>query len=165
MRVIATNCHNLKSFTYKLESFGCYSRLFDGLSDNGILALVRGCRKLESLELINAKRVKAACFVTIRDTVAADENAYALRSIKVTVKFNVDIKSRLLHGACLTYRPLNTSGAQLYGHGLSLCCWGCSWRSGRPAHANGRCSYVQPGFLYDVRCAGGWNSILIGDDY
>lgn len=91
MQVIAGNCPNLKSFTYKLDIFRCYSRFFDGLSDSGILALVRGCRKLESLELINAKRVKAACFTTIRDTVAADEDAYALRSIKVTVKFKFDI--------------------------------------------------------------------------
>ena len=102
MRAIASKCPNLRSFTYKLESFGAayYNRVFDGLSDDGILALVRGCRKLESLELINARRVKAACFETIRDTVAADENAYALRSIKVTVSSTLIFESAPDYDTC-----------------------------------------------------------------
>jgi hypothetical protein len=88
MKVIGTCCKNLKSFSYNAKSI---SEEDDLLTDAGIIALVDGCRHLETLSLSNSKNVTKEAFVTILDMIeqgnaasAAGTNAnkrFALRKI------------------------------------------------------------------------------------
>lgn len=88
MKGIGTCCKNLKSFLYNAKSI---SEEDDLLTDAGIIALVDGCRHLETLSLSNSKNVTKEAFVTILDMIeqgnaasAAGANAnkqFALRKI------------------------------------------------------------------------------------
>lgn len=96
LRRIAKSCCNLRHFAYKLDSF-YYNEAFDGLSGEGILALVSDCRCLEVLELSKARRIGRETFEEIiqmlalanesramANAVASDDNddaKFALRNI------------------------------------------------------------------------------------
>ena len=69
MIVIAEYCKNLKSFTYKFDSFRedeWYESLnYDFLTNRGVVALVKGCPRLEYFSLSNVKKVTEEAFTAI----------------------------------------------------------------------------------------------------
>ena len=89
MIVIAEHCKNLKSFTYKDEWW--YDFINDFLTNRGVVALVKGCPRLEYFSLSNAKKVNEEAFTTILELLeqanaASAQNTgrqkcYALRKI------------------------------------------------------------------------------------
>jgi hypothetical protein len=97
MIVIGQCCKQLRKFTYELvyyEQYYAQTESRDLLSDDGIIALVDGCRKLEYLKLSNAKRVTDNAFITILDMIEQASGAstandtdrtdgYALRQIEL----------------------------------------------------------------------------------
>ena len=96
LSVIATSCPNLKHFAYSTGSRSYYNSEKDLLSGEGVIALIRGCRRLEVLELEGSRKVGKDAFVTITNMVAQggaasvgkstgndDEGEYALRKINL----------------------------------------------------------------------------------
>ena len=91
LQVLATSCPNLKHFAYKANSSYGYSSFRDRFTGVGVLALVEGCRRLEVLELENARNVRKDTFVTIANLVvqgnevasAGGNGVYALRQINL----------------------------------------------------------------------------------
>jgi hypothetical protein len=80
MRAIGSSCKNLKSFAFELVYYQKYyqvSMLFDCLTDAGIIALVDGCRRLETLSLSDARKVTKNAFVTILDMIKQSNAASA----------------------------------------------------------------------------------------
>lgn len=79
---IADCCKNLQHFAYSTCRWG-YNLLRDTLSGVGVIGLVRGCRRLETLELADAKRVDRESFQAIIDLVedGDEEGEFALRKI------------------------------------------------------------------------------------
>mmetsp|Transcript_14828 Transcript_14828/g.25309 ORF Transcript_14828/g.25309 Transcript_14828/m.25309 type:complete len:410 (-) Transcript_14828:207-1436(-) len=77
---VTRSCPNLKHFTYKLSSYN-YKPDLDQLTGNAVVALVRGCPRLETLELEGASKVGKDAFSTIVNMVTRDEAGYALRKI------------------------------------------------------------------------------------
>ncbi len=80
LAVIAEHCPNLNHFAYKLHSM-FYKVDFDWLTGAGIRALVRGCRRLEVLELEHASRIEREDFESILNLLAQDPGSFALRKI------------------------------------------------------------------------------------
>ena len=58
-----------------------YKQEFDWLTGAGIRALVRGCRRLEVLELEHASLIEKEDFVEILNMLAQDPGSCALRKI------------------------------------------------------------------------------------
>jgi hypothetical protein len=79
---IAESCKNLQHFAYSTCRWG-YNLLRDMLSGVGVIGLVRGCRRLETLELADAKRVDRESFQTIIDLVedGDEEGEFSLHKI------------------------------------------------------------------------------------
>ncbi|KAL7529470.1 hypothetical protein ACHAXR_002983 [Thalassiosira sp. AJA248-18] len=73
--VIATNCPNLKHFGYTMAYVCYYDAEQDPLSGAGVIALVKGCRRLEVLEIEHSKQVRKEDFLTIMNMVAQDDAA------------------------------------------------------------------------------------------
>jgi hypothetical protein len=63
--VIAEHCPNLKHFAYILPFYRYYKPELDMLSGVGLTQLVRGCRRLEVLELDHALQIRREDFVAI----------------------------------------------------------------------------------------------------
>ncbi|KAK1743758.1 hypothetical protein QTG54_005355, partial [Skeletonema marinoi] len=81
---IAKSCPNLQYFAYKISSGYYYKEELDGLSGKGILALVSDCRRLEVLELENAKRVGRETFVEILQMLALARETSAVAKAVVS---------------------------------------------------------------------------------
>lgn len=76
LTIIANSCPNLKHFTYSLSSTRfSYNARSDLLTGEGVTALVRGCRRLEVLELDGARKVEKDDFVAITNMVAQNDAA------------------------------------------------------------------------------------------
>ena len=73
---IGRSCPNLRHFSFKVCSM-YYESTLDNLTGAGVLALVDGCRNLESLELWGAKNVSKEAFVTIASLVSQSGAASA----------------------------------------------------------------------------------------
>ena len=80
LAVIAEHCPNLNHFAYRVGSM-FYKEELDWLTGAGIRALVRGCRRLEVLELEHALLIEKDDFVEILNTIAQDPGSFALRKI------------------------------------------------------------------------------------
>ena len=85
---VAEFCPNLKHFAYIINYRCWYKEEHDTLTGVGVTHLIRGCRRLEVLELQNAKRIQKEDFIAILnvlaqdDAAATDENGmFALRKI------------------------------------------------------------------------------------
>ena len=85
---VAEFCPNLKHFAYIINYRCWYKEEHDTLTGAGVTHLIRGCRRLEVLELQNAKRIQKEDFIAILnvlaqdDAAATDENSmFALRKI------------------------------------------------------------------------------------
>jgi hypothetical protein len=65
LEVIAEHCPNLKHFAYILPFYRYYKPELDMLSGLGLTQLVRGCRRLEVLELDHALQIRREDFVAI----------------------------------------------------------------------------------------------------
>lgn len=61
LTTIASSCPNLTEFAYKL-SRSYYKSWRDGVTHSGIIALVRGCRKLERLHVVGTQNVSILAF-------------------------------------------------------------------------------------------------------
>eukprot|EP00985_Skeletonema_marinoi_P010075 scaffold4753_cov107-Skeletonema_marinoi.AAC.1 len=81
---IAKSCPNLQYFAYKISSGYYYKEELDRLSGKGILALVSDCRRLEVLELENAKRVGRETFVEILQMLALARESSAVAKAVVS---------------------------------------------------------------------------------
>ena len=84
---VAEFCPNLKHFAYIINHFW-YKEEHDALSGAGVTHLIRGCRRLEVLELKNAKRIRREDFIAILNVLAQDDatamdgnSMFALRKI------------------------------------------------------------------------------------
>jgi NACalpha-BTF3-like transcription factor len=80
LTVLADHCKNLKSFTYEVsyyENYYAETEPFDMFTDTGVIALVRGCRRLEYLKLANARKVTEKAFATILEMIEQDNAASA----------------------------------------------------------------------------------------
>jgi hypothetical protein len=83
LAIIAENCPNLKHFAY---DEGCRAENKDSLASLtgvGFMNLVRGCRRLEVLELKNVSQLTRRDFETILNMLAQDPGSFALRQIDV----------------------------------------------------------------------------------
>jgi hypothetical protein len=80
LTVISEHCPNLKHFAYKMHSY-CYKAYLDWLSGAGVRDLVRGCRRLEVLELERSLNIERADFESILHMVSQDPGSFALRKI------------------------------------------------------------------------------------
>jgi hypothetical protein len=67
MEVIASNCNNLKYFSCRNKS---YNAGLGGVSGDRVVAIVRACRHLETLELHNCGLVKQSHLTEIAELVA-----------------------------------------------------------------------------------------------
>eukprot|EP00984_Skeletonema_dohrnii_P005801 scaffold2051_cov71-Skeletonema_dohrnii-CCMP3373.AAC.1 len=74
----------LQYFAYKISSGYYYKEELDGLSGKGILALVSDCRRLEVLELENAKRVGREAFEEILKMLALARESSAVAKAVVS---------------------------------------------------------------------------------
>ena len=113
LSTVGSSCPNLKYFSYKVSRILCirydkhllttplhlspqlcsmyYDEGLDRVTGDGILALVEGCRKLETLEIWGAKRVNRSTFDTICSLVnqsgvasaGGGNGVYALRKIAI----------------------------------------------------------------------------------
>jgi hypothetical protein len=83
MDAITSSCPNLKYFAYRSCSVLLfYKPYLDGMRGDKVVALVRACRHLETLELVNTyAHVNQSHFVEIAELVANDLETYALRNI------------------------------------------------------------------------------------
>ena len=86
MEVIASSCPNLGYFAYKNNHYyysdSDHQYFSQAVTGDDIVTLVRSCRRLETLELINSSRhVKQHSFVQIAELVANDLEGHALRNI------------------------------------------------------------------------------------
>ncbi|KAL7552429.1 hypothetical protein ACHAWF_015666 [Thalassiosira exigua] len=84
LHTLAGECPNLKHFTYKVQYPSHYVQALDRLSGEGVVALVRGCRRLEVIELAHARNVRKDAFTAIKEMIAQDRgnsNGFALRKI------------------------------------------------------------------------------------
>lgn len=78
---IASSCPNLKYFAYKGS---CWGNSDDGVVGDDIVALVRSCRDLETLELHEpGKHILQSHYVEIAELVSNNLEEYALRNIFV----------------------------------------------------------------------------------
>lgn len=79
LRAIAFWCNNLKHFSYKI-SWG-YNAGRDYLSGDGVVELIRKCRRLEIVELTDARNVTREHWQEILTMVEEGGEEYALRKI------------------------------------------------------------------------------------
>jgi hypothetical protein len=93
LELIAKACPNIKYFAYVVSKWGgsFTERALENVNGSGVIALVENCRKLEVLELDNAKSVGREAFETIVQMLnegngGGGENggeSFALREIKL----------------------------------------------------------------------------------
>ncbi len=76
-------CSNLKHFAYKEFNSADERFIEKRLSSVGVIHLVRGCRRLEVLELEHTRRIERADFETILTMLAQDPRSFALSKIDV----------------------------------------------------------------------------------
>jgi hypothetical protein len=87
---VAEFCPNLKHFAYIIKYRCWYKEEHDMLTGAGVTHLIRGCRRLEVLELQNAERIQREDFIAILNMLAQDDTAakdvesmFALRKINL----------------------------------------------------------------------------------
>jgi len=80
LAIIAEHCPNLKHFAYDCRA-GEHSHA--SLTGVGFMNLVRGCRRLEVLELKNVSELTRRDFESILNMLAQDRGSFALRQIDV----------------------------------------------------------------------------------
>ena len=87
MIAIATHCPNLKYFAFRDR--GHYSNNLDGVTGRSVVALVRACGHLETLELHKTTCMKQCHYVEIAELVSSNLEMYALRNIIATGTIDV----------------------------------------------------------------------------
>ncbi|KAL3762963.1 hypothetical protein ACHAWU_001110 [Discostella pseudostelligera] len=80
LAIIAEHCPNLKHFAYDCRA-GEHSHA--SLTGVGFMILIRGCRRLEVLELKNVSELTRRDFESILNMLAQDRGSFALRQIDV----------------------------------------------------------------------------------
>jgi hypothetical protein len=83
LAVIAEHCPNLKHFAYDEGCREEYRESLEIFSGVGITNLVRGCRRLEVLELRNVSQLNREDFESILNLLAQDPGSFALRKIDI----------------------------------------------------------------------------------
>lgn len=83
LAVIAEHCPNLKHFAYDENCREEYKQSCDRLNGVGLMNLVRGCRRLEVIELNKASQLVRGDFESVLDVIAQDPGSFALRKMYV----------------------------------------------------------------------------------
>lgn len=85
LETIASSCPNLKYFAYKSSADSLYyNSSLDGVRGENVLALVKACPKLETLELQNVYvHFKQSHYIEIAEYVASNLETHALRNLFV----------------------------------------------------------------------------------
>ena len=91
MGCITVSCPNLKYFAYRTR----LSHNESNVSGDDVVRLVRGCRRLETLELRCAARVEQSHFVEIANMVTNDLEGFALRKLISVLCSGPEVGNRL----------------------------------------------------------------------
>ncbi len=83
LAVIAEHCPNLNHFAYDEGCREEYKQSLESFSGVGIMNLLRGCRRLEVLELGNVSKLKREDFESILNLLAQDPGSFMLHKIDI----------------------------------------------------------------------------------